>query len=183
MNIKWGFNFYGFRDSDHFYWNGRGSGFLMILEKLKWDFWKTPWYNKNPRINLKSNRNKMHPNNSKLISNSTRNTGSPWSTQLAGIKPEINREIKMNSNKTWHTSEIHICTFLLTISIFFQLICEFCKKCSVEKLVWLLILFVLFLMVNIWVVSEGKRLWLFRWNSRKIRQIVVFRFPLSATLS
>jgi hypothetical protein len=42
----------------------------------------------------------MHQNNSKLISNSTRNTGSPRNTQLAGIKSEINREIKMNSNKT-----------------------------------------------------------------------------------
>jgi hypothetical protein len=42
----------------------------------------------------------MHPNNSKLIISLTLNTGSPWSTQLAGIKPEINREIKTNSNKT-----------------------------------------------------------------------------------
>ncbi len=31
---------------------------------------------------------------------------------------------------------------LLTISIFFQLVCKFCKKCSVEKLVWLLIIWI-----------------------------------------
>jgi hypothetical protein len=42
----------------------------------------------------------MHPNNRKLITSSTPNTGSPWNTQLAGIKPEINREIKTKSNKT-----------------------------------------------------------------------------------
>ncbi len=35
-----------------------------------------------------------------------------------------------------------------------------------------IIIWIVFLMVNIWVVSEGKRLGFFRWNSRKIRQTV-----------